>query len=75
MHPIAFLASTAGRVTRIVTGLVMIIIGGLAGGLVWIAAAIGVIPLLTGAFDVCAIGPLVGQPFSGRRIRERFGVD
>ena len=71
MALIQFLASGAGRVTRIVAGLVLIVaglltIGGVAG---LIVALVGAVPLLAGIFDVCVFAPLFGQPFSGPAIR------
>lgn len=70
MNPVVrFMSSTAGQATRIVAGLALIAIGGLAGGAGWILAAVGVIPLLAGVFDVCLFAPLFKQPFSGRTIR------
>lgn len=72
MNPIVkFLASPAGRITRIVAGIVLVIwglygipgIGGIA------VALVGVIPLAAGLFDFCVFAPLFGAPFSGRKIR------
>lgn len=66
-----FLASGAGRLTRIVAGAALIAGGLLAiGGAAGIAlAAIGLVPLLAGAFDVCLFSALFGGPFSGAAIR------
>jgi hypothetical protein len=66
-----FLASGAGRLTRIVAGLALILLGivviqGAAG---WAVAAVGLIPLLAGIFDVCVISALAGGPFHGADIR------
>jgi hypothetical protein len=66
-----FLASSAGRLTRIVAG-VTLIAGGLLGigGTIGIAlAVIGLVPLMAGAFDVCLFSALFGGPFSGATIR------
>ena len=65
------LASTAGRIARIVAGIALIA-GGLfvVGGPAGIAlAAVGLVPLLAGAFDVCLFSALFGGPFSGTAIR------
>lgn len=72
MNPfVAFMASTAGRVTRIVAGLILIAVGllvvGNTGGIV--IAVIGVVPLLAGALDFCIFAPLFGNPMSGPQIR------
>jgi hypothetical protein len=66
-----FLAGTAGRVTRVIAGLVLIVIGlalihGIAG---WVVAIVGLIPLAAGLFDVCVFAPLLGMPFVGPRLR------
>ena len=67
----SFMASMAGRITRIVAGIVLIalglfVIGGTVG---FIVAIIGVVPLLAGVFDVCLFAPLFGQPLAGDAIR------
>ena len=66
-----FMASGLGRVARIAGGVALITagllaIGGVAGAVV---AAIGLVPLLAGAFDVCVFSALFGGPFSGSAIR------
>jgi hypothetical protein len=67
-----FLASSAGRITRIVAGIVLILVGvvvvqGTAG---WIVAVVGVLPLLAGLLDVCIFAPLFGLPFVGPALRK-----
>jgi hypothetical protein len=72
MNPfIKFMASTAGRVARIVAGLALIAIGLLAmGGTAGIiVAVIGALPLVAGIFDLCVFAPLFGAPLSGPKIR------
>jgi hypothetical protein len=62
MNPfIKFMASTAGRVARIVAGIALIAIGLLAiGGAVGIiVAVVGALPLLAGLFDFCVFAPLL----------------
>lgn len=66
-----FMASGLGRAARIVAGVVLIgggllSIGGTAG---YVVAAIGLVPLLAGTFDVCVFSALFGGPFSGSAIR------
>ncbi|MBL8133651.1 MAG: DUF2892 domain-containing protein [Anaerolineae bacterium] len=68
-----FMASTTGRLLRIVAGIVLIIVG-LAvvqgtGGI--ILAVVGLLPLAAGVFDFCVFAPLFGQPFSGPAIRAK----
>ena len=72
MNPfVKFMASTTGRVVRIVAGLVLIALGlwviqGTAGIVV---ALIGALPLVAGLFDFCIFAPLFGAPLSGPKIR------
>jgi heme A synthase len=70
-----FLASTNGRITRVVAGIVLILIGLVAvqGTVGWIIAIIGLIPLLAGAFDYCAFAPLFKLPFKGSDLRSKLG--
>jgi hypothetical protein len=73
MNPfVKFLASPAGRITRIVAGIVLIVLGLLvmhasAAGI--IVAVIGLVPLVAGLFDFCVFAPLFGAPMSGPKIR------
>ena len=72
MNPfIAFMASTAGRITRIVAGLALIACGlfGLGGTAGLVVAVIGALPLVAGLFDFCVFAPLLGAPLSGPKIR------
>lgn len=66
-----FMASGVGRAVRIIAGIALIAggllaVGGPAG---IIMAAIGLVPLLAGTFDVCVFSALFGGPFSGAAIR------
>jgi len=72
MNPfVSFMASTAGRIVRVLAGLALIAWGllGLGGTTGIIVAIIGALPLLAGLFDFCAFAPLFGNPLSGRKIR------
>jgi hypothetical protein len=65
-----FMASPAGRITRIVAGIVLIVLGLLLGGIGGIIlAVVGLVPLLAGALDVCVFAPLFGRAFKGPDIR------
>lgn len=68
-----FMASSAGRIARIVAGIVLIVVGlfviGGTGGIV--VAVIGAVPMLAGLFDVCLFAPLFSAPLSGKSIRSR----
>jgi hypothetical protein len=68
---VEFLASSSGRIIRIVAGIAIILIG-----YFWIPApwkyvfeAVGLVPLAAGIFDFCVLAPLMGKPFWGREIR------
>jgi hypothetical protein len=69
---IDFMASSAGRVARIVAGIALILIGLFAiGGVPGIVLAlIGLVPLGAGILDVCVFAPVLGFPFSGPAIRK-----
>jgi hypothetical protein len=72
MNPfVKFMASTTGRIVRIVAGLALIAWGlmGLGGATGVIVAVIGAVPLLAGVFDFCVFAPLFGNPLSGPKIR------
>ena len=72
MNPfVSFMASTTGRIVRIVAGLALIAWGllGLGGTTGAIVAVIGALPLLAGVFDFCIFAPLFGAPLSGPKIR------
>ena len=68
---VSFMASSAGRGARVVAGIVLIVLGiwPIGGALGVIVAIVGLVPLLAGAFDVCVLAPLFGQPFQGKDIR------
>ena len=69
MGIIKFLASTAGRWTRGIVGVALVVIGIVLGGWWWILAAVGAVVFLAGALDFCILAPLFGKPFSGRKLR------
>ena len=66
-----FIASTAGRLVRIIAGLVLIAVGiwavsGIGG---WILVIVGLVPLAAGLFDRCIFAPLAKLPFNGPDLR------
>jgi hypothetical protein len=72
MNPfIKFMASPAGRIIRIIAGIVLIALGLLVvhgvGGI--ILAVVGLVPLVAGLFDFCVFAPLFGAPLGGKQIR------
>ena len=67
---VAFISSPAGRLIRVLAGIALIGVGLNAASINgYIVAAIGIIPLLAGAFDVCILGGLLGGPYKGNAIR------
>ncbi len=72
MNPfIKFMASTAGRVTRALAGVILIVWGmlGIGGTAGIVVAIVGLLPLVAGLFDFCIFAPLFGAPFNGPGIR------
>ena len=72
MNPfVSFMASPAGRITRIVVGIALIVWGlmGLTGTAGIIVVVIGLLPLVAGVFDFCVFAPLFGAPLNGAKIR------
>ena len=72
MNPFCtFMASTTGRIIRIVAGIALIAWGllGIGGTIGIIVMVIGAVPLLAGVLDFCVFAPLFGCPVSGPRIR------
>lgn len=75
----SFLASRNGRITRIVIGAILVVIGlaigfqnGSAAG--WIITVIGLFPLVAGVFDLCLFGPFLGYSYKGGELREKLGT-
>jgi len=68
---VSFLASSTGRLIRVVAGIALVVWGwfGLGGTAGLIVAIVGLIPLMAGAFDFCVFAPLFGAPLSGPKIR------
>jgi len=72
MNPfVKFMASPAGRITRIIAGTAIIALGLLVvhgvGGIV--LTMVGLLPLVAGLFDFCVFAPLFGAPLGGKQIR------
>ncbi len=70
-----FLNSRAGRIFRLMAGTAFLIVGLLfrVDPLGIVSMAWSFFPLSAGGFDVCYISAALGGPFSGKRIREKFG--
>lgn len=67
-----FMASPAGRVTRAVAGVALMLIGLflVEGPVTWVLEMVGLAVLLAGLFDFCIFAPLFRLPFMGPRLRE-----
>jgi len=68
---VSFMASSTGRIVRIVAGLALLLWGrfGLSGMTALVVALIGLVPLFAGTFDFCVFAPIFGAPLSGSKIR------
>lgn len=72
MNPFCtFMASTTGRIVRVLAGIALIAWGflGLTGAARIIVIVVGAVPLLAGLFDFCVFAPLFSCPMSGPKIR------
>lgn len=66
---VKLMASPFGRIIRIIAGLTIIAWGllGIGDTNGYIVAAIGILPVLTGTFNICIVAPLLGSPLSGSK--------
>lgn len=63
-----FMSSPAGRWARIIAGPIMIATAITIGGAAYIMLPFGVLMLITGTANLCPMGPLYKQSFSGVKI-------
>jgi len=63
---IKFMSSSAGRLLRVIAGLALVVLGFALGGGWLTLSIVGLIPFFAGAFNVCLLAPLMGQPLKGR---------
>ena len=65
------MASTSGRIVRIIAGLAFIAFGLWVIHGAWgiVLAVVGLVPLVAGIFDFCVFASLFGAPLSGPKIR------
>jgi hypothetical protein len=75
-----FLASRNGRITRLVVGVILLIIGLAIGFNVgalfgWILIVISLFPIVGAALDICFFAPFAGMSSSGKNIRAGITVD
>jgi hypothetical protein len=61
----------AGRIGRVVAGIVLIGAGlvGVGGVPGYLMAVLGAVPLAAGLLDFCVMAPFFSVPFSGSKIR------
>lgn len=68
---VSFMVSPGGRAVRVVAGLGLLASGlsrrGTAAGVT--TAALALVPLGAGLFDVCVLGPALGAPLDGDAAR------
>lgn len=69
MALINFLASSAGRWTRGIAGIALVV-WGIAGNLV-VLIVVGAVVAAAGIFDFCIFAPLFGKSFNGPKLREQ----
>ena len=62
MGLVRFMERPIGRIARGVVGLVLIGLGAGLGGLWWILAVVGLVPLAAGVFNFCLLAPLFHSP-------------
>ena len=64
-----WMSKPAGRILRIVAGLILIGVG-LYFQTFWgyAVAVVGVVPVVAGVFNFCLIAPVFGAPFRGRSL-------
>jgi hypothetical protein len=66
------MSTRPGRAIRVAAGGALIATGASLGGVGgWALAAFGVLPLATGAANVCPISPMFGRPARGGACRTR----
>ena len=69
------MVSPAGRLARVALGSGLIGLGLGRGQKGWPLAALGLLPLSMGAFDLCVLAPLAGLPVQGEQLRNALTDD
>ncbi len=66
---VGFMQTPAGRLLRIVAGIVLIAVGAIfvQGGWGTVIAVIGLVPLIAGMVGICLVAPLAGYTLRGER--------
>lgn len=68
---LTFMASGAGRISRIAAGAALVALGVALGGGYLALSVVGLVPLAAGLFDFCIFAPLARMPFMGNAFRQR----
>lgn len=67
-----FMASSTGRIVRIVAGLILMALGIWVVESTlwqWVLIIVGLVPIAAGLFDFCLLAALFGAPLSGEELR------
>lgn len=67
-----FMASSTGRIVRIVAGLILMALGIWVVDSTlwqWVLIIVGLVPIAAGLFDFCLLAALFGAPLSGEELR------
>lgn len=67
MDVVQLMGSATGRAGRVIAGAALVGLGTARGGGFWALAAVGLVPLAAGAFNVCLVAPLAGAPLRPER--------
>ena len=69
-----FVNSQSGRLIRLIAGGLLVGWGVMQRGSVTglVLVVVGLVPLATGALDLCLISALLGGPIRGQRLRKRI---
>lgn len=78
MKTVMFLITPMGRITRILAGVGLLVIGYLElhsnPALAYSLFVLGALPLVEGTFDLLFIGKALGLPISGKKLREMMAA-
>ena len=63
-----FMAGSIGRGVRVLTGVVLVVLGlfAMEQPVGYIVAALGAVFIVVGVLNICLIAPLIGVPLSGK---------
>ncbi|MFZ6030137.1 MAG: YgaP family membrane protein [Chloroflexota bacterium] len=69
-----FVTSTTGRAARVIAGVILLAIGAAipSGAARWTLIVIGLLPIVTGALNLCFLAAFFGLPIQGDALRARL---